>query len=83
MFSNIGGKIKTMMTVNCWILIILSIIIGIAMLVSGAALGGIIVLIVGPIAAWESTSVLYGFGELVENSCIQTNLMIKQDMEKK
>ena len=83
MFSNIGGKIKTMMTINCWLLIILSLIIGISMLISGAVLSGVIVLIAGPIAAWESTSVLYGFGELVENSCIQTNLMIKQDMEKK
>ena len=83
MFSNIGGKIKIATKVLCWLLITLFIIMGIALLVSGAVLNGIVLLIAGPLTAWVSSFVLYGFGELVENSCIQTNLMIKQDMEKK
>lgn len=83
MFTNIGGKIKFSTKVLCWLLIILFVIMGIASLISGAILPGIILLVVGPLTAWVSSFVLYGFGELVENSCIQTNLMIKQDMEKK
>ena len=83
MFSNIGGKIKVATKVLCWLLIALFVIMGIALLVSGTVLNGIILLIAGPLTVWVSSFVLYGFGELVENSCIQTNLMIKQDMEKK
>lgn len=83
MFTNIGSKIKGATKVFCWLLIALFVIIGVALLVSDAVLNGIIVLIAGPLATWVSSFVLYGFGELVENSCIQTNLMIKHDMEKK
>lgn len=83
MFTNIGSKIKVATKVSCWLLIALFVIMGIALLISGAVLNGIILLIAGPLTAWVSSFVLYGFGELVENSCIQTNLMIKQDMEKK
>lgn len=82
MFSNIGGKIKTTTAVCCWVSIVLLAIAGIALISSGAALYGIIMLIAGPLTAWISSILMYGFGELVENSCIQTNLMIKQDTEK-
>lgn len=83
MFSNIGGKIKVATKVCCWIMIVSFVIMGIALIASGLALYGIVFLIAGPLFTWISSFVLYGFGELVENSCIQTNLMIKQDMEKK
>ncbi len=36
MFDNIGGKIKTLAKVLCWIGIILSIILGIIMIIGGA-----------------------------------------------
>ncbi len=76
MFSNIGGKIKKLASVTCWILIIASVIGGLAMIITGAdmyggegfILGGVIILIVGPLVAWVSSFVLYGFGQLVQNS---------------
>lgn len=83
MFSNIGGKIKATAKVCCWILIVGFVIAGIALMASRAVLAGIITIIAGALAAWVGSFVLYGFGEMVENSCIQTNLMIKQDMENK
>lgn len=83
MFSNIGGKIKVATKVCCWIMIALFVIVGITLIASGLALYGIVFLIAGPLSTWISSFVLYGFGELVENSCIQTNIMIKQDMGKK
>lgn len=79
MFSNIGGKIKATAKVSCWILIVLFVIAGIALMASRAVLAGLITMIAGALSAWVSSFVFYGFGELVENSCIQTNLMIKQD----
>lgn len=82
MFSNIGGKIKATAKVFCWILIVLFVIVGITLMVSGAALEGLITMIAGALSAWVGSFVLYGFGELVENSCIQTNLMIKNNAKK-
>ena len=83
MFSNIGGKIKTAARVCCWILIAAFVIMGIAQIVGGNGLGGLVTIVVGALAAWVGSFTLYGFGELIENSCIQTNLMIKWDKEKK
>lgn len=81
MFDNIGGKIKATAKVFCWITIIASLILGILMLY-GNAFGGVVFIIIGPLFAWIGSFVLYGFGELVENSCIQTELMVKREMEK-
>lgn len=83
MFSNIGGKIKATAKVSCWILIVLFSIMGIIQMATNAVLAGFITIVAGALSAWVGSFVLYGFGELVENSCIQTNLIIKQDMEKK
>lgn len=81
MFSNIGGKIKATAKVSCWILIVLFVIAGIVLMVSRAVLAGLITMVAGVLSAWVGSFVLYGFGEMVENSCIQTNLMIKQDQK--
>ena len=82
MFSNIGGKIKMTAKVSCLLLMALCVISGIALMAVGAVLAGIITAAAGALVAWVGSFVLYGFGEMVENSCIQTNLMIKQDMER-
>ena len=83
MFTNIGGKIKTATKVFCGLAIALSVFLALGLFASDETVPGVILLIVGPLTSWLGSFVLYGFGELVENSCIQTNLMIKQDMEKK
>ena len=83
MFTNIGRKIKAVAKLSCWLLIAIFILLGITFIATDAVLIGIITIIAGFLVAWTGSFVLYGFGELVENSCIQTNLMIKQDVEKK
>lgn len=77
MFNYIGRKIKLLAEVLCWIGIIGSIICGFAFIITGAAdksvesvIGGFLYLICGPFISWASSFVLFGFGKLVENSCI-------------
>lgn len=76
MFNNIGSKIKGLAKVITWIGIIASVIAGIGQMVmasniyggGGLALSGILTIVLGSLAAWVSSFLVYGFGELVENS---------------
>lgn len=72
MFNNIGSKIKGLASVICFGGIILCIIIGIvvAALDEDLILAGFAIMILGALLSWVSSFVLYGFGELVENSAI-------------
>ncbi len=75
MYSNIGGKIKVFAKVIACIGVVICIIYGFVMLVSmeGMALIGLLIMTVGSLLSWLSSLVLYGFGELVENSSIIAN----------
>lgn len=68
MFSNIGGKIKNLAMVLCGIGISGSVLLGILLISNRAAVPGIIFMIVGSLFSWVGSFVLYGFGQLVENS---------------
>ena len=72
MFDNIGDKIKTLAKVVCWIGIIACIITGIVLMATDEdlVLAGILTAVLGSILSWVSSFVLYGFGQLVENSDI-------------
>lgn len=72
MFENIGNKIKTLAKVLCWIGIIVSVIVAIVLFASDDDLVGIgfLVLIGGSLISWIGSFVLFGFGQLVENSDI-------------
>lgn len=72
MFDNIGGKIKTVAKVMCWIGIIASVIIGFVMLVQDedTAFAGILTMLFGSLGSWVGSFITYGFGQLVENSDI-------------
>lgn len=80
-FDDIGGKIKNLAKWSCWITILLlwiaTPILIIATIVEG---GGIIAVIVFPIAAviaslsvWVGSWALYAFGELVDTAYINKN----------
>lgn len=75
MFNNVGGKIKIIAKITAWIGIIVCIIYGFVMLVSmeDMALIGLLIMTVGSLLSWISSLVLYGFGELVENSSVFAN----------
>ena len=72
MFDNIGKKIKTLASVITWIGIVCSIITGIILMFTSEKyiLLGFLTAIVGSVASWIGSFLLYGFGELVENSAI-------------
>ena len=67
MFDDIGGKIKTVAKVVCWVGIIMSVITGIV-LISTANTVGILTIIVGSLGSWIGSFTLYGFGELIEKT---------------
>ncbi len=79
MFQNIGKKIKTLAKVLCWIGIIGSIIGGVIMVISGAAIldydaasgaaaimSGVLTAVLGTLFSWIGSFMMLGFGEIVE-----------------
>ncbi len=85
MFNNIGGKIKTLAKVLCWVGIIISVLTGIAAIVSGGSgsliingeparvdgtVAGILIIVIGCLASWIGSFFAYGFGQLIENTDI-------------
>ncbi len=73
MYENVGSKIKTVAKVFCVIIGIASIIAGIAMWVTTGNVAFSVLMIFGPLLAWLSSLVMYGFGELIENVAIVKN----------
>lgn len=73
MYENIGGKIKTLAKVICWIGIVLSIVFGLILLIAlstdSPAIGiavAIPVTVLGAFLSWIGSFTLYGYGELIE-----------------
>lgn len=68
MYKGIGGKIKTLAGVITCIGILLSIVSGVTLMVLDYVVAGIFVMLAGFLFSWVSTFILYGFGQMVENS---------------
>ncbi len=86
-FDNIGGKIKTVAKVFFWIGTVISVLFSIPFFLeyaqlhdysssaaTGSLITGILVLVLGPLATWLSVIMMYGFGQLVENSDVLTQM---------
>ena len=72
MYDNIGGKIKQLARITFAVEAISAIIGGIALFVNEEFLFGLLCFFAGPIVAWVSSWLLYGFGELIEDvGCIR------------
>ena len=84
MFNNIGKKLKVVAVVFCWIGIVASVVFGIILIDDYDEVVGAVTLVVGVLSSWIGSFALYGFGQLVENSDLQTERMWKAqtDMEK-
>ena len=84
MFNNIGRKIKNLAQFFCLFGIIASIVSGLVLMSQGNFLIaiGLLVAVVGSLLAWVGSFLLYGFGEMVENSDIRTELAVKEAMAK-
>ena len=70
MYGNIGGKIKGLAKAFFIVEAIVAVIAGIALMASDENLifFGVLSLILGPVVAWVSSWLLYGFGELIDNT---------------
>lgn len=68
MYSNIGGKIKALAVIVTVLCIILCLVLGAFLIGNNSPALGIAVIILGSLASWISSFVLYGFGQLIENS---------------
>lgn len=66
MYDNIGRKIMNLAKTLCIIEAVVAVIIGIALAASDSVGIGLLVTLFGPIVAWISSFLMYGFGELVE-----------------
>lgn len=90
MFKNIGGKIKGLAKVICYVGIAISVIAGIVMIGFGSSsyngdtmiVMGCVVMIVGSLVSWIDSFFAYGFGELIENTTVIAELAAKADAEK-
>lgn len=68
MFSDIGIKIKSLAQVMTAIGIICYVITGIVFMANDMALVGILIVLIGSLLSWVSSFILYGLGELIDNS---------------
>ena len=78
MFKNIGKKIMALAKVLCWFGIVVSLIAavgaGLAAAQQGGSnvviglIGGIVVAVLGVLASWIGSFVLYGFGQLIDDT---------------
>lgn len=78
MYDFIGDKIKGLAKAIFFVEAIAAIITGIALLLNEEPLIGILILVLGPIVAWVSSWLLYGFGQLIDNSDTLVTLIGKQ-----
>lgn len=89
MFENIGGKIKALAKVICWIGIIASIIGAIAIWAAGdrwnpTFFPGLLILVAGCLGSWLGSFFTYGLGELIESTQqnAYTNAQILEHLRK-
>ena len=71
MYHHIGRKIKGLAHVIAWIGIIISVIAAVGIMAAGndgAMILGIVVGVCGILGSWIGGFLLYGFGQLVDNS---------------
>lgn len=75
MYENIGGKIKKLSKAIAVIGIIIAVIAGFWYIADyDEILQGIFIIVLGGLAAWISSLLIYGFGELIEKvSLIEEN----------
>ena len=81
MFDNIGGKLKGLAKVICWLGIIVTAISGLLVMVNGNILEGILAIVVGCLFSWIGSWALYGFGQLIENTDRMTSALEKRNVE--
>ncbi len=81
MYNNIGQKIKSFVKIIVIISFILVGIVGVITLIADP-LAGIIMILVDGFGVWVGGFVLYGLGELIDNSTKIREMMEKETKDK-
>ena len=90
MFTRIGRKIKILAQALCWLLILISVVGGIFVMFNpglssqlggfNTVLLGLLIILLGSLLAWLGSFVLYGFGELVDNSTLIKDQLLGEEI---
>ena len=82
-YDNIGEKIKGLAKAFFFIGAIAAVFAGIFLMSDSedTVLWGLLMIIAGPIISWVSSWLLYGFGQLIENSDMQVTLLRKMERQ--
>ena len=83
MYNNIGKKLKTLAFTGFAVSSIIAVIVGSTIIIKGNdLLRGLAIILCGVFFSWTGSFVLYGFGQLVENSdIIRSSLTIDNQKE--
>jgi len=71
MFKDIGKQIKTLTKIIFWVETVGFLLTGVSFFINGGLYGiflGLGFFLIGPIVAWVSNMLLYGFGELIDKT---------------
>lgn len=84
MYTNIGGKIKMLAKIVCFLGIIGSLIYGICVFATYYWMRGtgIAIMLGGPLLSWIGSFFTYGFGELIEKTTVIAEAAAKDDVQK-
>ena len=75
MFTNVGGKIKTLASVIAWAGIIGCVITGLVMVCRRMVMPGLALAVGGALGSWIVAFNLYGYGELIESNSLIASCM--------
>ena len=85
MFDDIGGKIKIIGQILCWLGIGCSLFVGGLYISQEQIVAGFLIATIGALVSWISAMMIYGFGQLIQNSDIiaenMENLFEQQEYE--
>lgn len=70
MFDNIGSKMKMLAQVCCWVIIAACAITGLVVMFSESFFVGLLIIVLGALAGWTGSFMMYGFGDLVESAAV-------------
>ena len=78
MYNNVGKKIKIIAIVFAICVAIASVITGLCFITTG----GIVLILAGPLVAWLSSLMTYGFGQIVESiQNIEKKIVFEESIE--
>lgn len=80
MYDKIGGKLKTLAEIFCTLGIVLSLILGVAIMFSDAWWMGFLVIGVGGLVSWLAGMMTYTIGSIEENIAILTEIACRNEL---